>query len=100
MCKEGEPNLYSSSNICLKFHKNKIKKKDSTNLKVPLIICEFCACSVSESCYNEIITVVKGSSKNLISWAYWNYKPYGKHTISAIQIVEKEGIFNKDGIVQ
>ena len=102
MCKEGEPNLYSSQNICPKFHKNKIRKniKDSINLKVPLIISEFGACSDSESCYNEIISVVKQCSKNLISWAYWNYKPYGDHTTSAIQIVEKEGIFNKDGSVQ
>ena len=102
MCSEGEPNLYSSQNICPKFHKKKIKKniKDSKKLKVPLIISEFGACSDSESCYNEIISVVKKCGNNLISWAYWNYKPFGDHTTSAIQIVEKEGIFNKDGSIQ
>lgn len=97
-----EPDLKTSKETCPKFHDRKVKKniKDSRELNVPLILSEFGACSDSEACYNEIIGTVRACEKNLVSWAYWNYKPYGDFTTSAIALVEKEGIYNKDGTVQ
>ena len=102
VCEEGEPILEHSKTTCLKYHNKKIKKntKAAEELNVPLFLSEFGACSDSENCYNEIINVVKGCEKNFVSWAYWNYKPYGDHTTSAIKIVDKEGIFNLNGTVQ
>ena len=44
--------------------------------------------------------VVKLCEENFISWSYWNYKPYGDHTTSAIELVEYEGIYNDDGTIQ
>ena len=80
----------------------KIKKniKDADELQVPLIISEFGACSDSEACYNEILSVVKAAEPNFVSWAYWMYKPFGDHTTSAIALVEKEGLFNANGTLQ
>jgi hypothetical protein len=65
-----------------------------------MFLTEFGACSDSKACYNEILSVVKITEENFISWSYWNYKPYGDHTTSAIKIVDKEGIFNLNGTVQ
>ena len=45
-------------------------------------------------------TAVKLCEENFISWCYWNYKPYGDHTTSAIEMVSYEGIYNSDGTVQ
>ena len=102
VCDEGEPSLIHSRSTCVNYHRKKIKKnvKDAKKLNVPLFLSEFGACSDSENCYNEIVSVVRNCEKNFVSWSYWNYKPYGDHTTSAIQIVEKEGIFNLNGTVQ
>ena len=56
-----------------------------------MFLTEFGACSDSKACYNEIISVIKLTEENFISWNYWNYKPYGDHTTSAIEMVTYEG---------
>ena len=70
------------------------------NLHVPMFVSEFGACSDSQACYNEIMNVVSICEENFISWSYWNYKPYGDHTTTAIELVQYEGIFNPDGTIQ
>lgn len=69
-------------------------------LNVPLINTEFGACSDTLACYEEMMNVIRNLESNLIGWAYWNYKPYGDHTTSAIEVVEREGIYNEDMSVQ
>ncbi|MGL4948131.1 MAG: cellulase family glycosylhydrolase, partial [Mycoplasma sp.] len=97
-----EPDLKTSKKTCPKFHNRKVEKnkKDSKKLNVPLIVTEFGACSDTEACYNEIVSLVTACENNLVSWAYWNYKPYEDFTTSAIAMVEKEGLYNKDGTIQ
>ena len=102
-CENGEASLKNSLNLCPKFHKNKFKTEMDNarnNLHVPMFVTEFGACSDSQACYNEIMNVVSICEENFISWSYWNYKPYGDHTTTAIQLVEYEGIYNPDGTVQ
>ena len=101
-CSHGEASFDKSITVCPKFHNNKLKKEIQTaiNLKTPMFLSEFGACSDSMSCYNEIMSVIKITEKNFISWSYWNYKPYGDHTTSAIEMVSYEGIYNDDGTVQ
>ena len=102
-CENGEASLKNSLNLCPKFHKNKFKTEMDNarnNLHVPMFVSEFGACSDSQACYNEIMNVVSICEENFISWSYWNYKPYGDHTTTAIQLVEYEGIYNPDGTVQ
>ena len=65
-----------------------------------MFVSEFGACSDSQACYNEIMNVVSICEENFISWSYWNYKPYGDHTTSAIEVVDYEGIYNVDGTIQ
>ena len=103
VCSNGEASLKDSLSLCPKYHKNKFKTEISNakeNLHVPMFVSEFGACSDSQACYNEIINVVKLCEENFISWSYWNYKPYGDHTTSAIAMVEYEGLFNVDGTIQ
>ena len=103
VCSNGEPSLKDSLNLCTNYHKNKFKKEIENakdNLHVPIFLSEFGACSDSQACYNEILNVVTLCEENFISWSYWNYKPYGDHTTSAIAVVEYEGIFDGDGNVQ
>ena len=103
VCSNGEPSLKDSLNLCTNYHKNKFKKEIENakeNLNTPLFLSEFGACSDSEACYNEIMNVITLCEENFISWSYWNYKPYGDHTTSAIAMVEYEGIFNDDGTIQ
>ena len=101
-CQHGEAPMANAINICPKFHNklfnNVIKVAD--NLNIPRFLTEFGACSDSLACYKELMNVVTICEKNFISWSYWNYKPYGDHTTSAIELVEYEGIFNADGTVQ
>ena len=102
-CENGEASLKNSLNLCPKFHKNKFKTEMDNarnNLHVPMFVSEFGACSDSQACYNEIMNVVSICEENFISWSYWNYKPYGDHTTTAIQLVEYEGIYNPDGTIQ
>ena len=101
-CSKGEVPYAKSISVCPKFHANKFKKEIQTaaNLKVPMFLSEFGACSDSMACFNEIIGVMKMTEANFISWSYWNYKPYGDHTTSAIEMVTYEGIYNDDGTVQ
>ena len=102
-CENGEASLKNSLNLCPKFHKNKFKTEMDNarnNLHVPMFVSEFGACSDSQACYNEIMNVISICEENFISWSYWNYKPYGDHTTTAIQLVEYEGIYNPDGTVQ
>ena len=102
-CENGEASLKNSLNLCPKFHKNKFKTEMDNarnNLHVPMFVSEFGACSDSQACYNEIMNVVSICEESFISWSYWNYKPYGDHTTTAIQLVEYEGIYNPDGTVQ
>ena len=102
-CEHGEASLKNSLNLCPKFHKNKFKTEMDNarnNLHVPMFVSEFGACSDSQACYNEIMNVVSICEENLISWSYWNYKPYGDHTTTAIELVEYEGIYNPDGTIQ
>ena len=103
ICKKGEPSLKDSLSTCTKYHKNKFEKEidnAKTNLHVPMFVSEFGACSDSQACYNEIMNVVSICEENFISWCYWNYKPYGDHTTTAIDVVELEGIFDRDGNLQ
>ena len=103
VCSNGEPSLKDSLNLCTNYHKNKFKKEIENakdNLHVPIFLSEFGACSDSQACYNEILNVVTLCEENFISWSYWNYKPYGDHTTSAIAVVEYEGIFDGDGNIQ
>ena len=101
-CAHGEASYEKSIKVCPKFHEKQFKKeiKTAKNLNVPMFLTEFGACSDSKACYNEIISVVKLCEENFISWCYWNYKPYGDHTTSAIEMVSYEGIYNSDGTVQ
>lgn len=103
VCSNGEASLKDSLNLCTKYHKNKFKteiENAKENLHVPMFLSEFGACSDSQACYNEIMNVVSICEENFISWSYWNYKPYGDHTTSAIAMVDFEGIFNEDGTIQ
>ena len=102
VCSGPEPDLETAKKKCPEYHKKKVEQnlKDATKIKTPLIISEFGACSDSEACYHEILSVVKAAEPNFVSWAYWMYKPFGDHTTSAIALVEKEGIYNKDGTIQ
>ena len=102
-CENGEASLKNSLNLCPKFHKNKFRTEMDNarnNLHVPMFVTEFGACSDSQACYNEIMNVISICEENFISWSYWNYKPYGDHTTTAIQLVEYEGIYNPDGTIQ
>ena len=101
-CTHGEASYDKSLTVCPKFHNNKFKQeiKTAANLKTPMFLSEFGACSDSISCYNEIISVMKITETNFISWNYWGYKPYGDFTTSAIELVTYEGIYNEDGTVQ
>ena len=102
-CPHGEAPYSSTITICPKYHSNKFKqeiKAAKEFLHTPLFLSEFGACSDSLACYNEIYNVVKLCEENFISWSYWNYKPYGDHTTSAIELVEYEGIYNDDGTIQ
>ena len=101
-CAHGEATYEKSISVCPKFHQKQLDKemKTAENLNVPMFLTEFGACSDSKACYNEIISVMKITEKNFISWSYWNYKPYGDHTTSAIEMVTYEGIYNDDGTVQ
>ena len=101
-CAHGEASYEKSVKVCPKFHEKQFKKEIDTanNLNVPMFLTEFGACSDSKACYNEIISVIKLTEENFISWNYWNYKPYGDHTTSAIEMVSYEGIYNSDGTVQ
>ena len=102
-CENGEASLKNSLNLCPKFHKNKFRTEMDNarnNLHVPMFVSEFGACSDSQACYNEIMNVISICEENFISWSYWNYKPYGDHTTTAIQLVEYEGIYNPDGTIQ
>ena len=101
-CAHGEATYEKSIKVCPTYHEKQFVKeiKTAENLNVPMFLSEFGACSDSKACYNEIISVVKICEENFISWSYWNYKPYGDHTTSAIEMVSYEGIFNSDGTVQ
>ena len=102
VCTEnGEPKL-SDKKLCEKYNKRKILHdlKYAKKMNTSLFLSEFGACSDSNACYNEILSVVKVCEENLVHWAYWNYKPYGDHTTSAIKNVEYEGIFYKNGSLQ
>ena len=101
-CAHGEATYEKSISVCPTFHRKQLDKeiKTATNLNVPMFLTEFGACSDSKACYNEILSVVKIAEENFISWSYWNYKPYGDHTTSAIEMVSYEGIYNDDGTVQ
>ena len=101
-CAHGEADFETSIKVCPKFHRKQFEKEIETanNLNVPMFLSEFGACSDSKACYNEIISVIKLTEENFISWSYWNYKPYGDHTTSAIEMVSYEGIYNDDGTVQ
>ena len=101
-CAHGEATYEKSISVCPTFHRKQLDKeiKTATNLNVPMFLTEFGACSDSKACYNEILSVVKITEENFISWSYWNYKPYGDHTTSAIEMVSYEGIYNDDGTVQ
>ena len=87
-CANGEASFEKSIKVCPKFHEKQFKKEIDT------------ANTDSKACYNEIISVIKLTEENFISWNYWNYKPYGDHTTSAIEMVTYEGIYNSDGTVQ
>ena len=102
ICSHGEANYENSLKVCPTYHEKQFKKeiKTAANLNVPMFLSEFGACSDSKACYNEIVSVVKICEENFISWSYWNYKPYGDHTTSAIEMVTYEGIYNSDGTVQ
>lgn len=102
VCSGPEPDLETAKNSCPDYHKKKLKKnlQDAAELNVPLIVSEFGACSDSEACYHEVAGFVKEAEPNFISWMYWNYKPYGDFTTSAIALVKKEGIFQEDGSIQ
>ena len=102
ICSHGEANYDNSLKVCPTYHEKQFKKeiKTAANLNVPMFLSEFGACSDSKACYNEIVSVVKICEENFISWSYWNYKPYGDHTTSAIEMVTYEGIYNSDGTVQ
>ena len=102
-CENGEASLKNSLTLCPKFHNNKFAKEidnAKNNLHIPMFVSEFGACSDSQACYNEIMNVVSICEKNFISWSYWNYKPYGDHTTTAIELVEYEGVYNPDGTIQ
>jgi endoglycosylceramidase len=96
-CESGEPLLEDSLTICPDFHKRKLNKnKEQANkLGIPLIITEFGACSNTEACFNEITSFADAADENLVSWAYWMYKPFNDHTTTAKQ--DEEGIFRGDG---
>lgn len=103
VCPHGEAPYSTTLTTCPKYHNNKFKeeiKAAKEYLHTPLFLTEFGACSDSLACYNEIYYVVKLCEENFISSSYWNYKPYGDHTTSAIEMVEYEGIFNYDGTIQ
>ena len=101
-CAHGEASYDKSIKVCPTFHQKQFKKeiKTAEKLNVPMFLSEFGSCSDSLACYNEIISVMKITEENFISWSYWNYKPYGDHTTSAIEMVSYEGIYNDDGTVQ
>lgn len=102
-CDKGEPNYETATTKCRAFHDKKFKndKKIAHEiLNVPLINTEFGACSDTLACYEEMMNVLRNCEKNFVGWAYWNYKPYGDHTTSAIEVVEREGIYNEDLSVQ
>ena len=101
-CAHGEASYDKSIKVCPTFHQKQFKKeiKTAEKLNVPMFLSEFGACSDSLACYNEIISVMKITEENFISWSYWNYKPYGDHTTSAIEMVSYEGIYNDDGTVK
>jgi hypothetical protein len=56
---------------------------------------EFGACMDSLGCAQEITSVADVSDSKLVSWAYWEYKPFHDITTSAGN--RSEGFFNFDG---
>lgn len=101
-CQHGEAPLENSINLCPKYHNKLFNNvmKVADKLNIGMFLSEFGACSDSEACYNELMNVVSICEKNFISWSYWNYKPYGDHTTTAIELVDLEGVFNTDGTIQ
>lgn len=99
ICRDGEPKM-KDKETCKKFHQQKIKvnKEEAQTLRTPLFVTEFGACSSSLSCLYELLNFIEPAEKELISWAYWMYKPFGDHTTTANR--DEEGIFNEDGSIQ
>ena len=100
ICKDGEPKIEDATTKCPDFHERKTKKnkQQAEKMGVPLIVTEFGACSKSESCYYEMLGVVKAADKYLTSWCYWMYKAFNDHTTTAAE--NQEGMFNEDGTLQ
>jgi len=97
VCAKGEPQLVDALGICVDFHKHKIvkHKQQAADLGIPFIVTEFGACSSSLACYHEMKNVVSAAEESLVSWLYWNYKPYGDFTTTADS--KYEGMFLPSG---
>ena len=103
MCADsgGEPKPDAkSAQECLAFHEQRIGKRsaDAARLGVPLLMSEFGACLDSEACAREIMQVADISDKEIVGWAYWQFKTYKDLTTSAGD--KSEGFYNNDGSLQ
>ena len=84
---------------CKRFFQYKLNKFKNLAKKLGVVpfIGEFGACRDNLACFNEISNFANICDQLLMSWAYWNYKPYGDHTTACDN---DEGIFNSDGKIQ
>lgn len=97
---EREVTLENALTTCKVFHEKRLKKSalNARELGIPALVSEFGACSDSQACYWDLKNFLDAAEDNLLSWAYWMYKPFNDHTTVAER--DMEGIFHPNGKIQ
>lgn len=72
--------------------------EDAKQLKTPLMISEFGACSNSTVCEREITQVLDACDQTLSGWAYWQFKQNKDSTTVGVNFAQ--GFYDLDGQVQ
>lgn len=72
--------------------------QDAKNLKIPLLVSEFGACTDVDPCVTEITQVTENTDAVLGSWAYWQFKTF--HDLTTTAQTTSEGFYNQDGSLQ
>ena len=99
ICAVGEPSLERAID-CRDWHQKRIntRAEDARRYSIPLFISEFGNCGDTDTCVNEVTSVMDSCDENLAGWAYWQYK--NGFIISPKPSTGPEGFFNEDGSVQ
>ena len=99
MLSQKEPTLEQAKGICRDFYTQRIAfdAKRAAELKVPLLITEFGACSHGQSCQEEMKSIINESEKYLANWFYWNYKGFDDPTTTMGG--DEEGLIDENTII-